>query len=89
VKTGLFPVLRVLADRPNQPATFLILGSASPNLRKGIEIKFQDAPKLSRSMRIAMEDLKLKELLVVYPGNKEYPLAEGIRAVPLANVSRA
>jgi predicted AAA+ superfamily ATPase len=29
---GLFPVLRVLADRPNNPARFLVLGSASPEL---------------------------------------------------------
>jgi predicted AAA+ superfamily ATPase len=28
----LFPVLRVLADRPNTPARFLVLGSASPEL---------------------------------------------------------
>ena len=28
----LFKILRVLADRPNRPATFLILGSASPEL---------------------------------------------------------
>lgn len=32
----LFEVLRVLADRPNQPARFLILGSASPSLVKGV-----------------------------------------------------
>ena len=31
---GLFPVLRVLADRAGQPATFLILGSASPELSR-------------------------------------------------------
>ena len=31
---GLFPVLRVLADRPARPARFLLLGSASPNLRR-------------------------------------------------------
>ena len=31
---GLFPVLRVLADRLGQPATFLILGSASPELSR-------------------------------------------------------
>jgi len=30
----LFPVLRVLADRPQNPATFLILGSASPELSR-------------------------------------------------------
>lgn len=29
---GLFPVLRVLADRADRPATFLVLGSASPDL---------------------------------------------------------
>lgn len=28
----LFPILRVLADRPRRPATFLVLGSASPHL---------------------------------------------------------
>lgn len=31
---GLFPVLRVLADRPGRPAKFLLLGSASPDLRR-------------------------------------------------------
>ena len=31
---GIFPVLRVLADRDGQPATFLILGSASPELSR-------------------------------------------------------
>jgi uncharacterized protein len=29
---GLFPVLRVLADRPRSPARFLVLGSAAPGL---------------------------------------------------------
>ena len=31
---GIFPVLRVLADREDEPATFLILGSASPDLSR-------------------------------------------------------
>lgn len=31
----LFPILRVLADREDQPARFLILGSASPRLMRG------------------------------------------------------
>jgi uncharacterized protein len=35
---GLFPILRVLADRPRRPARFLVLGSASPELlRQGSE----------------------------------------------------
>ena len=33
-QSGLFPVLGVLADREHQPATFLILGSASPELSR-------------------------------------------------------
>ncbi|MEM6911332.1 MAG: ATP-binding protein [Verrucomicrobiota bacterium] len=32
---GLYPVLRVLADRPDTPARFLILGSATPDLVQG------------------------------------------------------
>ncbi|WP_295888198.1 ATP-binding protein [uncultured Thiohalocapsa sp.] len=31
-KPDLFPILRVLADRPDTPARFLVLGSASPEL---------------------------------------------------------
>ena len=32
----LFPALRVLLDRPEIPARFLLLGSASPHLPKGV-----------------------------------------------------
>jgi len=32
VRPDLFPLLRVLADRPDRPASFLILGSAAPEL---------------------------------------------------------
>ncbi|MFT3801885.1 MAG: DUF4143 domain-containing protein [Burkholderiaceae bacterium] len=51
--------------------------------RIGIEFKRSDAPKLSRSMGIAFRDLSLDALYVVYPGNRRYPLAERIEAVPL------
>ena len=34
LRPELFPVLRVLADRPRHPARFLVLGSASPHLLK-------------------------------------------------------
>jgi predicted AAA+ superfamily ATPase len=36
--------------------------------RIGIEVKFTDAPALTRSMKIAMTDLKLARMIVVYPG---------------------
>jgi predicted AAA+ superfamily ATPase len=35
-KPELFEVLRVLIDRPGRPATFLLLGSASPSLVQGV-----------------------------------------------------
>lgn len=53
----------------------------------GIECKRQDAPKLTPSMRIAMEDLKLDELHVIYPGRKAYPLADAIRVLPLESLA--
>ncbi|MFT4101649.1 MAG: ATP-binding protein [Burkholderiaceae bacterium] len=52
--------------------------------RIGIEFKRIDAPRLSPSMRIACSDLSLDALYVVYPGERRYPLAERIEAVPLA-----
>jgi predicted AAA+ superfamily ATPase len=52
--------------------------------RFGVEIKRSDAPGLTPSMRIAMADLALERLAVVYPGRKRYRLAEGIEAVPAA-----
>lgn len=51
--------------------------------RIGIECKRMDAPRLTPSMRIALTDLKLDELLVAYPGTKRYPLADNVRVVPL------
>ena len=52
--------------------------------RIGIECKRHDAPKLTPSMRTALADLRLDELLVLYPGQKTYPLGERIQALPLA-----
>ena len=57
--------------------------------RIGIECKRTDAPTLTPSMRIALGDLKLDELHVVYPGEKRYPLAKKIEAVPLAELVNA
>jgi len=54
--------------------------------RIGIECKRRDAPKLTASMKIAMEDLKLDELHVIYPGRKAYPLGESIQVIPLASL---
>jgi hypothetical protein len=52
--------------------------------RIGIECKRVDAPRLTPAMRIAQEDLNLDHLVVIYPGDRPYPLAEGVFAMPLA-----
>ncbi len=51
--------------------------------RVGVEFKRADAPSVTRSMRIAIDDLKLDALYVVYPGEHRFPMAAGIEAVPL------
>ncbi len=85
-----FVLEQILRSHRSEDAYFYAIHSGSeldlyfPNQRRGIEIKYQDAPKLTRSMLIAMEDLKLEELLVVYPGTREYELTGKIRVVPLS-----
>ena len=51
--------------------------------RIGVECKRMDAPKLTPSMRVALADLKLDRLLVIYPGEQAYRLAEQVEVMPL------
>ncbi len=55
--------------------------------RIGVECKRMDAPHLTPSMKIAMQDLHLDRLVVFYPGEKAYPLSEGIEVMPLAHLT--
>ncbi len=52
--------------------------------RLGFEFKFADAPKTTKSMHIALADLKLDHLYVIYPGAREIPLHNQITAIGLA-----
>jgi predicted AAA+ superfamily ATPase len=54
--------------------------------RIGVECKRADAPTLTPSMRIALADLKLDRLLVVYPGERRYRLDKRVEVVPLAEL---
>jgi predicted AAA+ superfamily ATPase len=54
--------------------------------RWGFEFKCTDAPSTTRSMHIARQDLGLTHLWVVYPGNRRYPLGDGITALPLTDL---
>lgn len=51
--------------------------------RIGFEFKYTDAPKITKSMRIALQDLKLDHLFVIYPGQNKFPMADKITAYGL------
>ncbi len=59
------------------------------NKRIGFELKYTDAPKITKSMTIALEDLKLDHLIVVYPGNVDFPLSTNISVYGLSNITRS
>ena len=39
-------------------------------------------------MRVAIDDLKLQRLIVIYPGEKDYALDDSIDVLPLAAVEK-
>lgn len=49
----------------------------------GVECKRADAPRMTPSIRNALQDLPLDRVAVVYPGDRRYPLADRVEAVPL------
>lgn len=54
--------------------------------RVGVEFKRADAPTLTPSMRIAMSDLGLDALYVIYPGSRRFALADRVEALPLSEI---
>lgn len=56
--------------------------------RYGFEFKYADAPGSSRSMHIAIADLGLEHLWVVYPGSQEYAIDAKISVIPLDLILR-
>ena len=54
--------------------------------RIGVEIKRSDAPSLTPSMRIALDDLRLNKLWIVYPGLQRYDLNNKVTAIPFDEV---
>ena len=52
-----------------------------------VEFKFSDAPKSTKSMNNAIEELDLSHLWIVYPGKRQYPISKKITAIGLAQSS--
>lgn len=84
-----FALEQILSNLRGEEAYFYAIHGGSdldlylPNRRVGMEIKRRDVPRMSRSMGIALEDLDLEELIVVYPGERSFELGKKIRAVSL------
>jgi len=57
--------------------------------RYGVELKRQDAPGLTPSMRAALHDLDLQHLTVLYPGKSTYRLGPRVTVAPLALLPKA
>jgi hypothetical protein len=79
---------RIAAEFRIHPVAELDLMIVSGGKRFGIEYKYTDAPSRSRSMSVAMEDLGLEHLWVVFPEGPEYPLDKRITAMPMKSVPR-
>ncbi|MBZ0154436.1 MAG: AAA family ATPase [Planctomycetes bacterium] len=72
----LFRSLRVLADRPAKRG----------RRRLGFEFKHTTQPVPTKSMEVALADLKLDRLVVVHAGAASFPLGDGIQAVAAARL---
>ena len=86
-----FVVEQVLAAEPHDEAYFwathqgaeidLVLRRGDRLL--GVECKRADAPRVTPSIHIALEDLGLERVVVIYPGAKRFALNDRVEAVPL------
>jgi len=56
--------------------------------RIGVECKRVDGPRLTPSMRTALEDLELDRIFVIYPGNLSFPIADQVTALPISTIGK-
>lgn len=84
----------LLAIQPDDTYFWATHGGAELDLlmlkdgqRIGVECKRIDAPRLTPSMRIALQDLELDRLIVIYPGLQHFSLHERIEAIPLTEIA--
>ena len=84
-------VLQIL--RPSETYFWAVHNSAELDLllfhkgkRYGMEVKFNEAPEITRSMQTAVHDLDLSHLWIVYPGIDAYQVEKKISVLPLQRV---
>ncbi len=54
----------------------------------GFECKCSDAPGMTRSMKIALQDLNLERLFIIYPGKDSFPLDEKVQVVSILELEQ-
>lgn len=52
----------------------------------GIEIKYADAPSMSRGLYSVLEDVKPEHIWIIYPGGKRYAVHEKVTVLPLTDL---
>lgn len=89
-------IIQLLAARSDQCFHWSTYSGAELDLlvvagrrRYGFEVKRTEAPRLTASMRSAVETLDLQRLDVVHAGRRLYRLAPRVRALPAAQLSTA
>ena len=56
--------------------------------RWGFEFKYSYGPVMTKSMHVALQDLRLERIFAIYPGKDAYPLHERVEALPLVQVDK-
>jgi hypothetical protein len=90
-----FVIEQILAAEPHDEAWFWAThqGAAIDLLLRrgdrllGVECKRADAPRLTPSIRIALDDLGLERVAIVYPGAQRFAVADRVEAVPLETLA--
>lgn len=54
----------------------------------GVEAKCTESPSVTKSMRVTLADLALKQILVVYPGSDAFKMHDSITALPLGDLAK-
>ena len=91
-----FVVEQVLATEPHDEAYFWATHQGAEIdlvLRRGgalygVECKFADAPRMTPSIRNALDDVGLDRVAVVNPGDRRFPLSDRVEVVPLSALDR-
>jgi uncharacterized protein len=56
--------------------------------RFAVEVKHTSAPRLSKGLRVAMQDIECDQVYIVTAGDERYPLSDSVEAIPVGSFLR-